>query len=207
MKAAAIVAHPDDETIWAAGTILELSQYTWTVVALCRRSDPDRAPKFARALERLGASGDLADLDDGPDQTPLRPELPERAILDLLPLRDFDLVITHGPSGEYRRHLRHEETCRAVAGLWSARLIRTAALWTFAYIYDQERGISVPDLKADIVRRLPDNIYAEKRLIMESIYGFGPDSFETRTLSPTEAFGKFDDPARLQERIKGARPL
>ena len=77
-SALVIVAHPDDETLWAGGTILMHPETRWTVVALCRRSDPDRAPKFRRVLELLGASGDMGDLDDGPEQTPLRPSDVER---------------------------------------------------------------------------------------------------------------------------------
>jgi len=35
-------------------------------------------------------------------------------IFSLLPTAHFDLIVTHGPRGEYTRHRRHEETCRAV---------------------------------------------------------------------------------------------
>ena len=52
-SAAVIVAHPDDETLWGGGVILSRPAWWWTIVTLCRGSDPDRAPKFARVLERL----------------------------------------------------------------------------------------------------------------------------------------------------------
>ena len=56
-RAAVIVAHPDDETLWCGGTILLHPDWAWEVVSLCRASDPDRAPKFGRALDALGACG------------------------------------------------------------------------------------------------------------------------------------------------------
>ena len=57
-------------------------------------------------------------MDDGPEQFPLEEATVESAILALLPKQHFDLVITHSPSGEYTKHLRHEETGRAVIRLW-----------------------------------------------------------------------------------------
>jgi LmbE family N-acetylglucosaminyl deacetylase len=45
---AVIVAHPDDETLWAGGTILSHPSWQWFIVCLCRGSDKDRAPKFLK---------------------------------------------------------------------------------------------------------------------------------------------------------------
>lgn len=36
MKAAIIVAHPDDETIWSGGLILKKPEWQWTVLSPCR---------------------------------------------------------------------------------------------------------------------------------------------------------------------------
>ena len=70
-RAVTIVAHPDDETLWAGGTILLNRKYNWTIFTLCRRGDPDRAPKFFRVLAWVGAEGNMGDLDDDPEQIPL----------------------------------------------------------------------------------------------------------------------------------------
>jgi len=68
---AVVVAHPDDETLWAGGTMLSNPGKNYFVASLCRKNDHDRAPKFAQALEAFGADGSMSDLEDGPEQIPL----------------------------------------------------------------------------------------------------------------------------------------
>ena len=111
---AVIVAHPDDETLWAGGTILSQPAWSWFIATLCRASDGDRAPRFFQALKALGADGKMRDLDDGPEQKPLPDSEVQETILQLLPQEHFDLIISHSPAGEYTRHLRHEEIGKAV---------------------------------------------------------------------------------------------
>ncbi len=71
-RAVVVVAHPDDETLWCGGYILTHPEFFWRIVVLCRAADTNRAPKFRQVLHQLGAEGEMADLDDGPDQTPLQ---------------------------------------------------------------------------------------------------------------------------------------
>jgi hypothetical protein len=106
---AIIVAHPDDETLWAGGTILNHPSWKCFIICMCRKNDPDRAPRFYKALHVLKSQGNMSDLDDGPEQSPLVGEKVEQAILDMLPTKQFDLIISHNPSGEYTKNLRHEK--------------------------------------------------------------------------------------------------
>jgi len=208
LRAAVVVAHPDDETLWCGGTILTHRDWRWTVVSLCRATDPDRAPRFFRALEALGATGSMADLDDGPDQTPLDPGEVRETILSLLPEGRVDLVLSHSPRGEYTRHRRHEEVGRAVLELWSEKRIATAAVWAFAY--DDAGGARLPTAvpHADRVENLAAPTWQEKYRIMTEIYGFGPESFEARATPRTEAFWCFDSPAAARRWMneKGLEP-
>jgi LmbE family N-acetylglucosaminyl deacetylase len=192
-EAAVIVAHPDDETLWAGGAILAGRDRSWTVVTICRRSDSDRSSKFFRAVDRLGASGAMADLDDGPEQRPLDVGLVEKTILSLLPRTDYELLVTHSPFGEYTRHRRHEETSRAVTRLWERGRLRARELWLFAYEDGGERYLPRPIERAHVQMTLEENVWKEKADIVQNTYGFEPDSWEASTTPRAEAFWRFHD--------------
>jgi LmbE family N-acetylglucosaminyl deacetylase len=188
---AVIVAHPDDETLWAGGTILSHPSWNCFIVSLCRRSDSDRAAKFFKAINVLKAEGIMGDLDDGPDQNPLNPEKLEQTILDLLAVKNFDLIISHNPNGEYTRHLRHEEVSKAVINLWNSGKIRTNELRTFAYEDGHKKYHPRPVQNATIYRTLTKRIWLRKYDILRETYGFEIDSWEIQTTPRDEAFWQF----------------
>ncbi|MFH1370085.1 MAG: PIG-L family deacetylase [Planctomycetota bacterium] len=185
---AVIVAHPDDETLWAGGLMLLHPQTRWTVITLCRKSDPDRAPKFQRVMKYLGAKGIMGDLDDGPEQKPLAERDIRKTILSLLPMDRFDLVITHSKWGEYTRHLRHEETARSVLAMHNTKELVCKQLWMFAYEDNGGKYLPKPVRDADVQVWLPAKIWQEKYKIITEIYGFGADTFETKCCPKQEAF-------------------
>ncbi|HUS72575.1 MAG TPA: PIG-L family deacetylase [Sedimentisphaerales bacterium] len=187
-RCAVIVAHPDDETLWVGGTILMQPESEWTVITLCRKSDPDRAPRFFKALKGLHATGVMGDLDDGPEQTPLDTRKVQVAILELLPSDSFDMIFTHGLRGEYTRHRRHEETAKAVKALWENGGLFAKDLWMFAY--EDGGGKYLPRAidNADFKVELPDEIWRKKYDIITDVYGFSPESFEAKTTPKEEAF-------------------
>jgi len=185
---AVIVAHPDDEILWAGGTILSHSSWQWFIVCLCRGSDNNRAPKFLKALQLLGCEGIMGDLDDGPEQKPLDENNLENTILQLLPSMHFDLIISHNPNGEYTRHIRHEETGKAVIKLWLAGRIFANELWTFAYEDGNKEYYPRPIKTASFCHALTEKIWLKKYSIITEIYGFEKNSFEAETTPRAEAF-------------------
>ncbi len=191
---AVIVAHPDDETLWAGGTILSHPSWNWHIVTLCRASDTDRAPRFFRALHDLGATGKMGDLDDGPEQKPLDRAEVQRTIMEMLPSHHFDLVLCHSPMGEYTRHLRHEEVSRATIALWNEGRLLTQELRAFAYEDGGRRYLPRPIEDASIYEMLPEPVWQAKYRIITRTYGFPPDGFEARTTPRAEAFWRFSDP-------------
>jgi len=198
-QVAVIVAHPDDETLWAGGTMLSHPSWKCFVVCLCRGSDPDRAPKFFKTLQILRSEGIMGDLDDGPEQKPLDEKELELSILKLLPHKEFDLIISHNPNGEYTRHARHEETGKAVIKLWHDDKISANELWTFAYEDGDKKYYPRPIETASVCRELTEQIWLKKYKIITETYGFGKTSFEAETTPRAEAFWQFTNPSDAQK--------
>ncbi len=185
---AIIVAHPDDETLWAGGLILNNPNWDCFIVCLSRKYDQDRAPRFYDTLKILLAKGVMGDLDDGPDQHPLEETVVEQLILTLLPHQHFDLIITHNPKGEYTKHLRHEETSKAVIKLWHQAKINTSELWVFAYEDGNKSYYPRAAQNATSYFILSNEVWQKKYSIITDTYGFSKDSWEAKTTPKKEAF-------------------
>lgn len=196
---AVIVAHPDDETLWAGGTILSHPNHNWYIVCLCRASDSERATRFYETLKILNAKGVMGDMDDGPEQKPLLEKVVETEILRLLPTTHFDLIMTHNSTGEYTRHLRHEEINKAVVTLWHKGSISCKELWTFAYEDGNKAYYPLAVENASMVEPLPEQIWSGKYKIITETYGFEKDSWEAETTPTTEAFWKFNSAYDAQQ--------
>ncbi len=192
-----VVAHPDDETIWAGGYLLNSPDWEWYIFTLCRASDPDRAPRFYEVLKKVHAAGQMADLEDGPAQTPLEAEKIRQALLAMIPRQAYDLVVTHGPRGEYTRHVRHEETSKAVRSLWLAGDLDARSLWMFAYQDHNRATLPEPEVDAHRIETLSDPIWQAKYELVTQTYGFSPESWEARTTPRKEAFWCFTSPDAL----------
>ena len=186
-----IVAHPDDETLWVGGTILMNPLWKCFIVSLCRKNDTDRAPKFYKVLNILNANGAMGNLDDEPEQIPLDNQQVEQAILDLLPRKHFDLIITHHPHGEYTKHLRHEEISKAIINLWHQKKITADELWLFAYEDGQKTYLPKPMKNATYYETLSETIWLKKYNLITETYDFDKDSWEAKTTPKVEAFWKF----------------
>jgi len=198
---AVIVAHPDDETLWAGGTILMNPDNAWTIISTCRRSDRDRNPKYHTALTILHATGDMGDMDDGPEQLPLEKRDIEEAILSLLRSTTYDLVITHSPQGEYTRHRRHEEVAKAVIGLIETKRLTTNKLWMFAYEDGGREYLPKPIKSADKSVPLPPDIWKKKYQMITETYGFHRESWEAQSTPKTEAFWIFTSAEGVEKQI------
>jgi LmbE family N-acetylglucosaminyl deacetylase len=197
-----IVAHPDDEILWAGGLMLLHPQTRWTVMTLTRKSDPDRAPKFNHVMEFLGAKGIMGDLDDGPEQKPLADKEIRKTIQEMLPMDKFDLILTHSRWGEYTRHIRHEEVSKAVLAMHTTGDLPSKLIWMFAY---EDGGGKYPpkaSRDADIHVWLPEPIWQEKYRIITEMYGLSADSFEAKCCPKHEGFWQFGAVAPSKKEVK-----
>jgi LmbE family N-acetylglucosaminyl deacetylase len=199
---AVIVAHPDDETLWAGGTILMNPDNDWTIISTCRKNDPDRNPKYYAALKILNAGGNMGDMNDEPEQAPLEKRDAEGTILSLLKKTDYDLIITHSTQGEYTRHRRHEEVAEAVLGLIESKRLAAKRIWMFAYEDGNKKYLPQPIKSADQLVPLPLDIWNKKYQIITETYGFHPESWEAKATPRTEAFWVFDSVGDAKKRIQ-----
>ena len=175
MKALAIIAHPDDETIWMGNQILKNKKLNWTIFSLCRASDKDRAPKFLKACNYYNAKPIIADLED----TKLLP-LNIAYIIDLIEKnikeKEFDVIYTHGENGEYG-HIRHKEAHQAVKKMIEDRILKAKKLFFFNY---EKRNNDCIAIKNKNYHKLNKNELKEKKKIIMEIYCFQKGSFEEK---------------------------
>jgi len=198
---ALIVAHPDDETLWAGGTVLINPSANWEIISLCRKNDKDRSSKFFKVIKELNAVGDIGDLDDGIEQLPLEIREVEQVILSLLKKREYDIIITHSIKGEYMRHKRHEETGNAVLSLIEKGKLIAKELWMFAYEDGEKKYYPRAIDNADVYTMLPEEIWNKKFKIITDKYGFPSEGWEAKTTPKAEAFWCFKSVSEVREKL------
>lgn len=206
-RVAIIVAHPDDEVLWAGGTLINHPEWQRFVVCLSRKNDPDRAPRFYRVLDKIHAEGVMADIDDEPEQKPLALDEIQSTIKALLPSNDYDLVISHSPAGEYTRHRRHEEIGKAVIDLWHNGQLDTAELWNFAYEDGDGRYLPRAVQTANLQFVLTNDTWQKKYELITTEYNFSKDSWEARTTPLAEAFWRFTNSLSAMKRLVAEQRL
>jgi LmbE family N-acetylglucosaminyl deacetylase len=128
-----IVAHPDDETIWAGGMLLR-SKFNKTIICLCRKKDRDRTPRFKKACRILNAKGYISDLDDSESGNYRKISSKDiiKRISKITKGKDYDYVFTHGENGEYG-HQRHVEVHNAVLEMLRGKLLSARRVFFFSY--------------------------------------------------------------------------
>jgi hypothetical protein len=189
MKAAAIiVAHPDDEIIWAGGLLIQNPGWDWSILSLCRRDDADRSHRFADVCESLGVRGIIENLDDGNPLAPIQPrrDIGRRVLEHLGDIR-WDMVVTHGANGEYG-HPRHSQVHHEVRQLAIDGLLDCGELRFFAYEAHNPSGRCVPLIDANVLLPLTGPQLRRKKQIISRQYGYSPSSFECRACISPESF-------------------
>ena len=136
-------------------------------------------------------------MDDGPEQQPLPARDVQREVLTLLPRIHFNLLLTHGPRGEYTWHRRHVEVSQAVVALWRSGRISADALWLFAYEDGERQYLPRAMRKAHAYHYLAPQTWHIKYDLVTRMYGFPPESWEAHATPRAEAFWCFESPRQL----------
>ncbi len=116
-KRVVLVAHPDDEVLWAGGIVIR-HPGDWTIIcASVPRSDPIRAVKFKDACYVLNAEPMLIDWQEPPANEPF-------LHLDCIDLSPYDHILTHNAFGEYG-HIQHKSIHNFVKRKYGKKQIST----------------------------------------------------------------------------------
>jgi LmbE family N-acetylglucosaminyl deacetylase len=104
-RPAIVIAHPDDEALWFSGAPIRYPGNWLIVCCTVPFKDPERIGKFQESCNALGAKSFR--LDHG-ERDGLIPFGELKSVLG-----DRDLIITHGPLGEYG-HVQHKEVHQGI---------------------------------------------------------------------------------------------
>ncbi len=189
-----VVAYPGDETLFAGGQVLMTPNWRWHIVSVFAGSKPESRVRFAEALKRLDASGEILGLSEktGKQRT-LQMEV-SAAIVRILGTQQPDMLITHSPLGECRKLLGRDILGRIVTQLWCKDETTVSKLWIFAYEDDNVEAIPMAADEADRSLCLQKDIWNEKSSILLNAYHFTSDAFVIRCCPAEEAFFCFNEP-------------
>jgi hypothetical protein len=189
-RALVVVAHPDDETIWMGGFILQHPELDWTIFSLCRASDSDRAPKFKRICEIYNAKAIITDVEDN-EEVELKKveEQIKQSMLDKIGTDQYEYLFTHGPNGEYG-HPVHVAVNRAVKEMLSNKKLNIRTI--FYFNYTKSKPGKRPSMKAkkdsDLVLPLTKATFTKKKHLQSEIHGYPLDGIDNSMCTNPEAF-------------------
>lgn len=188
---AIIVSHPDEETLWAGGTILSHPFWKCFVVCLSKANDPELAPRFYNALKMLKSEGVMGNLDEIGEKKSINEKQLERSIIQLLPDTHFDIIITHNSFGEKPDNQQHEAVNKSVIKLWQDGFITADELWTFAYENGNVKYYPNSIDQPEVQEQLSKQVWSRKYKIITRIFGHNEKSLKAAIATSTEAFWKF----------------
>ena len=158
-----VCAHPDDETLFFAGLVLQSRKQNWLIACVTDGNADGMGQKrkadFEKACRLLGAQKtEFFGLPDVYDQ---RLDI-KRLQMCLSQLPPAQIVYTHGPVGEYG-HPHHQDVCFAVHDYFQKKT--------------KVRGVAY-NCEPDFVIQLSPAEFKTKAKILSTIYGSETQRFQ-----------------------------
>ena len=160
-----IVAHPDDESLWGGAHLLDGDYF---VVCLTNGNNPIRRAEFYNALKEYGCKGFMfsyPDVEGGKRSDWSRDR--EQIVRDInafLTCKDWNLIATHNPRGEYG-HIQHQMTSNLVTAVYRNRY-QGNKLFYFGKYYKyldllkiKNQLTSIPEFKLQRKTQIIDTVY------------------------------------------------
>lgn len=156
-----IVAHPDDETLWGGGHLVD-SDYV--VVCVTCGKNKVRLNEIKRVLKK---SDDKLIALWYPDKVFGKRSKWKNCYNDIyndldkvINSYDWDIIVTHNPQGEYG-HIHHKMTNKIVTDIYNNDMVN-GDLYYFGNYYTKSR---VNELKLNEVKYNPSSIKEKKKMI------------------------------------------
>ena len=168
VKKLMIVAHPDDETLWGGSHLID-SDYL--VVCMSNGWHKKRSGDFNRVMKQTGEKSIILNYPDvrkdwtingkyeyKADTYSTCREAMEKDIQMLLTYKDWEMVVTHNPNGEYGKD-HHQQISKMVTQSFDKILKEKSELYYFGRYYQKEENVPgemISERNLEIKKKLVD---------------------------------------------------
>lgn len=130
-----ITAHPDDETIWGGGHLMDKGYF---IVVITNGKNRVRKKEFETVLESSGNNGIILDYPDKSfgsrsKWTTVRDDI-SKDIEMVMNYKEWELIVTHNQNGEYG-HQHHKMTNEIVNSIFDSGTKSNTKLFFFGKYY------------------------------------------------------------------------
>lgn len=161
-----IVAHPDDETIFGGGHLLEGK---YLVVCITAGNDVVRSREFIKAMNATNDKGLMLGYPDKTmgkrdKWTSCKSDI-KAELTKIINYKHWKTIVTHSPQGEYG-HIHHKMTNGIVTDIYNEVCGDDQDLYYFAHYYTKEE---IGAVEKDLVP-LDKNIFDKKYKYAHDVY-------------------------------------
>lgn len=169
MNAAVFCAHPDDETIFMGGTILNHPDWSWDIYCFTYTDDSIRGKELKKAIDKFRFLGikhinfHMLGFNDSKDIPTLKNDFESyrSALKEISKNKKFDVIFTHNKKGDYG-HPQHTMVRKAVK-----EVFKNTIIWEFICL-GAEKVIPAPFLKKVMFVQLDQKALEQKLKVFES---------------------------------------